>query len=735
MRVDELDLPMGVVEVLKEEGIETLYPPQEKAVPLALQGKNLFLAIPTASGKSLVAYLAAVKHALERGGKTLYIVPLRALATEKFEDLRKFERLGVRVGVSTGDFDSPDPELDRYDIIVATSEKADSLLRHRSGWLQKISLVVADEVHLIHDPERGPTLEVTLTKFRKFNPSLQIIALSATVKNSKELAAWLDAEHVSTEWRPTPLKEGVYMNGEIRFTDNSKRKVEDKGDPVWSLARDSILEGGQCLVFVNTRRSTETLAMKMAPLMKEVFKERVELEHEEDLTQDQGEPTTIGKKLRSCIRKGVAFHNAGLTNEQRRMVEDSFKKGKIKIIVATPTLAAGINLPSRRVVIREVYRYEGGVGNISIPVLEIKQMCGRAGRPRYDKYGEAVLLAKDEEEARFLFDNYLLGETEEIFSKLGAEDVLRSHILAITASSTVTSKRSLMDFLGSTFFAHQTNTAGLDEMVDGVLEFLMCEDMLRGDEDFRATFFGKRISDLYIDPLSAVKLRNALRAFKPGMGDFGFLHAICSTPDMLPLYLRRTDGDWLEGKVLERGPELLLPIPADLGEYEFFLAEVKTACVLDDWLQEMEEEPLLEKYNIGPGDLRNKVEIGKWLLYSMRELANIFNREAYPALTELMTRVQYGVRRELLDLVKLRGVGRARARSMHDHGLKTLDDVRAVDISRLAHIPKIGDQLAKSIKEQVGGSRPMKYEAVESAKEEPAADERKDKGQRKLFDF
>ncbi|HXZ24167.1 MAG TPA: DEAD/DEAH box helicase, partial [Methanomassiliicoccales archaeon] len=296
-------------------------------------------------------------------------------------------RAGVRVGVSVGDFDSPDPELDRYDIIVATSEKADSLLRHRTAWLEKISLVVADEVHLMHDPERGPTLEITLTKFRRFNPKLQVIALSATVKNSKEVAEWLEAEHIQSDWRPTPLKEGVYTNGQIRFTDNSHRDVEDQGDAVWSLIRDSVLEGGQCLVFVNTRRSTEALAMKIAPIMREVLPEKVELEGEEHLLEDQGEPTSIGKKLRACVHKGVAFHNAGLANEQRRMVEKAFKAGRIKAIIATPTLAAGINLPARRVVIRDVSRYEGGVGNVAIPVMEIKQMCGRAGRPRYDKYG------------------------------------------------------------------------------------------------------------------------------------------------------------------------------------------------------------------------------------------------------------------------------------------------------------------------------------------------------------
>lgn len=735
MRLEELGLPPGVVDILKEEGITSLYPPQETAVPLALKGKNLFLAVPTASGKSLVAYLAALRHVLERGGKALYIVPLRALAAEKYDDLRRFEPLGVRVGAAVGDFDSPDPELDRYDIIVATSEKADSLLRHRSSWLQKISLVVADEVHLIHDPERGPTLEITLTKFRRFNPELQVIALSATVKNSKELASWLDAEHVSSEWRPTPLKEGVYMDGEVQFTDNSKRRIAEQGDPVWSLVRDSIKEGGQALVFVNTRRSTEALAMKMAPLMKEVMPEKVRLEQEEDLLQDHGEPTSIGKKLRSCVHKGVAFHNAGLTNEQRRMVEDAFKKGRIKAIVATPTLAAGINLPARRVIIREVYRFEGGIGNVPIPVLEIKQMCGRAGRPKYDKFGEAILIAKSEEERSFLFENYLLGETEEIFSKLGSESVLRSHILALIATSTTNSKSSLMDFLNSTFFAHQTTMLGMEEAVDGVLDFLRGEEMLREEDHFKASFFGRRVSDLYIDPISAVKMRDALRAFKPDMGAFGFIHAACATPDMLPLYLRRSDNDWLETKVVEKGAEILLPIPADLGEYEFFLAEVKTACVLDDWLEEMEEEPLLEKYGIGPGDLRSKVELGDWLLYSMRELSNIFNKDAYAPLTELMARVRYGVRRELLDLVKLRGVGRARARSLFDHGVKTLDDVRAVEVGRLARIPKVGEALAKSIKEQVGESPRTANPAPMAPKKEEAQPEDKGRSQRSLFDF
>ncbi len=732
MRPDELDLPKGVVEILRKEGITELYPPQITALPLALAGRNLVLAMPTASGKSLIAYLAALRHVLEGGGKVLYIVPLRALAAEKFEDLKRFEELGVRVDISVGDFDTPDPHLESFDIIVATSEKADSLLRHRSKWLESISLVVADEVHLIHDPERGPTLEITITKFRKFNPDIQVIALSATIKNSKELASWLGAEHISTDWRPVPLKEGVFLDGTIRFTDNTTRKVEDRKDAVWSLTRDSLQEGGQCLIFVNTRKSTESLAVKYGPLMKEFVKGGTELEKDaERILEEDVEPTSIGKRLRGCIMRGIAFHNAGLTNGQRRLVENAFKKGDIKCIIATPTLAAGINLPARRVIVRDVYRYETNIGHVAIPVLEVKQMCGRAGRPRYDKFGEAVLVAKSEEERQFLMENYLLNETEEIFSKLGSEPVLRSHVLATIATGIANSRESLMDFFDSTFFAHQTSTVGLEGATDSVLDFLEKEGMVRSDHGLKATFFGKRVSDLYIDPLSAIRLKEALMAYKLDSSHFGILHAVCSTPDMLNMYLRRGEYEVMEEVLMLRGGELLLPPPEDLTEYEFFLSELKTASALEEWIGEFEEDDVLKRYNMGPGDLKNKVEVGEWLIYSMRELSKIFNKDAYPELTDLMTRVRYGVKRELLDLVRIKGVGRVRARILFDRGLKSLDDVRLADITDLARLPKIGEALARSIKRQVGDA-PGRGDKMDT---ESLTTNATEDGQRHLTDF
>lgn len=739
------ELPHGVAEILEEDGITALYPPQEKAVPHALAGKNLVLAVPTASGKSLVAYLAAVKRVLHEGGKVLYIVPLRALASEKFDELKHFERLGIRVGMSIGDYDEADKGLDQLDILVATSEKADAIMRHRSDWINAISLVVADEVHLMNDPDRGPTLEITLTKLRMLNPQVQVIALSATVGNSKEMAKWLNAEHVASEWRPVKLKEGVLLENTINFTDNSKRQIKPLGDVVWSLVKDTMDEGGQALVFVNTRKSTETLAVRFSKSNKNKGDPKENEELEEAFRDEQ---TSIGATLKDCMKHGMAFHNAALTNEQRRTVERFFKAGRIKCIVATPTLAAGINLPARRVIVRDVTRFEGG-GNVPIPVMEVKQMCGRAGRPRYDPYGEAILLASTVEHSHALFENYLLGEPEDVVSKVGNEHILRGHVLALISSETARTRKDVIDFLRRTFFCHQRGEEGIEEAVENIVQYLFKEGMLRcpGTEllaeekeaDIRATFFGKRVSDLYIDPVSAVKLRDALLSYTPGKKDLGFLHAVCATPDMMTLFLKRDDAETLSEVLLDRKEELLLPVPEDDSpDLEYFLQEIKTSLVLDSWIEEKDEEELLRSFGIGPGDLHNKVDVGDWLLYSMRELSNIYNKDCYPALTKLMTRMRYGVKDELLDLVELKGVGRVRARSLFKKGYGSRELLKAAPVYDIAKVIGIGELLAQRIKEQVDPEfRPETKKRRETVqkKEDDVKVASAPHGQTKLFDF
>ncbi len=697
-----------ILDILSQENITNLYPPQAEALPHALAGKNLVLAIPTASGKSLIAYLAILKAVIE-GGKALYIVPLRALASEKFEDLKKFEKLGFKIELSMGNLDSPDPKLNDFDIIVATSEKTDSLLRHRSTWLRNITVIVADEIHLINDPSRGPTLELILARFKQVNPNAQIIALSATIQNSIELATWLNAKHIQSTWRPVKLLEGVYYDNKINFLDNTTKDIPKVTDDLTSLVLDTIKDGGQVLIFVNTRRSTEALSRRLARPIKKLLNAK-EQKSLDDITEkfigNQSEVTSLAKDISNMISSGAAFHHAGLSDTQRKLVENNFKNGFIKCIVATPTLAAGINLPARRVIIRDVYRYDVELGtNAPIPILEIKQMMGRAGRPKYDTVGEAVLIAKDSDMEVELVDNYLLKDTEPIYSKLSIERALRTHILAAIASRFVMNNSELEKYISNTFYACQSEQYKLTSRIEKVLKFLESEELIHRIEEsseFLPTEFGKRTSDLYIDPETAVLLRRALVSKKTkDIPTIAYLHSICATPDMLTFYLRRKDYDWVEAAVQEESENFLIPWDQMEMGYEDYLSQVKTAYMLEDWISERSEEFISQKYNIGPGDIRNKIETGRWLLYSMRELSRLFNKSHQPMLQRLELRVTYGVGEELLSLVSLRGIGRVRARALFKHGYKNISDLKKIETKELARIPSIGPIIAAKLKEQI----------------------------------
>jgi len=717
LRFQELEIDPGIRDALRAQGFQELYPPQEESLPTALRGDNLVLAVPTASGKSLVAYLAILNSVL-KGGKAVYIVPLRALASEKYEELKRFENLGIRVAKSVGDYDAPDLTLEKYDVIIATSEKADSLLRHRMSWPEKVTVVVADEIHLLNDPERGPTLEVIISKFRMINPKVQIVALSATIRNSEEIAEWLHAVHITSDWRPVPLKEGIYLDGTIYFSDNTVREISDLDDPVISLVNDCLDNGGQALVFANTRRSSESLARSLRSITKRYIEDPSALKKlSKNLPADDEEPTLIGRHLAECMRSGVAFHNAGLTNDQRRKVEELFRIGKIKCVVATPTLAAGINLPARMVIIRETSRYNPNFGNSSIPVLEIKQMCGRAGRPKYDEFGEAVLVAKNDDHRSFLLENYLLGEPERIFSKLGTEPAMRSHLLAAIATGSANSESEIANFFEHTFLAVQTEISHLQEILEKILDFLESEEMIHRKPDgaLRATFFGKRVSDLYLDPKSAVMMRKALEQFHDG-SEFGILHALAATTELQPLYLRQKDYNWTEELLDEKRPELLLEVPDDLTQFEFFLAEIKTASLIFDWMWEKSEEYIEKKFGIGPGDIRNKMEIAEWMAYSMDQLSAIFQPEAHAQMMPIVKRIANGVREELLELVKLRNIGRVRSRILFDNGIRDIAGVRLASVEQLASLPGIGQKLAIQLKQELGQKSALRE--VENAQDD-----------------
>jgi len=696
MKIDDLQIDERIKAILKKQGIVELYPPQAEALPHVLKGKNVVLAVPTAAGKSLVAYIAILQAALEKR-KSMYIVPLRALAREKYEDLLPFEEIGVKVAISTGDLDEKGEHLGKYDIIVCTSEKADSLIRHKAGWLNEVSIVVADEIHLINDASRGPTLEINLAKFMLMQP-VQTIALSATIKNAHEIAEWLNAILIESDWRPVPLKEGVLFGRKIYFLDGSTKEI--KNSRLEGLLEDVLADGGQALIFVNTRRSSQSTAEKLKKITEQYIEnEREELKEIAQKLLSQEEVNIIARKLSSCIEKGIAFHHAGLSSRQRSTVEKAFKKGIIKCIVATPTLAAGVNTPARRVIIKNLWRYSEINGYMQpIPVLEIKQMMGRAGRPGYDEVGEAILIARNKIEKERLWNEYLLADVEPIYSKLASEPALRMHVLALIATDFAVYWDEIIDFFKKTFYVHQLGVLP-EERLWEILDFLERNEFIESKgERWKATLFGYKTVALYLDPLSALKMREALEG---KIGDnFSYLHAICSTPDMRCLFLSSKD-DWVEEEAKER--KFLLPIPSPYdADYEFFLAEIKTALMLEDWIEEKKEDDIITKYQVGPGDIHGRVETAEWLLHAMQELARLFNFDAVPILAKLKMRVKYGCKEELLNLVKLRGIGRVRARTLYRHGFKTISMLRKASVETLAKLPGIGINIAKQIKEQVG---------------------------------
>lgn len=670
MQVEELTKYISdyAVDILRKKGIKELYPPQEQAVKSGIfSEKNFVLSIPTASGKTLVAELAMI-YEIIKGGKCLYTVPLKALASEKYREFKKWEEIGVRVAISTGDFDSRDEWLGEADIIVTTSEKADSLIRNQAGWIRKISMLVIDEVHLIDSAKRGAVIEILVAKLRKINPSARIMALSATIPNADEIAEWLDAILVKSEWRPVPLYEGVFYPGKILNVDGEKLVERKAGKNLESLVEETLQDGGQVLIFESTRRYAESLAEKLIPIVKEYSEENDEI-YEEILLENDGE---MSQKLAKCAKYGVAFHHAGLLSYQREVVEDAFRNGEIKVITATPTLSAGVNLPARRVLIKGIRRYESGYGNVFINVSEYKQMAGRAGRPGLDTTGESLIIAKSRSEALQMIEKFVLGKPEKVVSKLGAENHLRFHTLSIIAEEIANSEEEIEEFFSSTFFAYQNEFTMRWEIKRIILQLIKW-DFVSSEETLTATELGKLVSKLYIDPMSGFIFKESARRFQD-LTDMAILHLVCRTPDMEHLYLRKND-EWVEEEAEVFKSELTYFPSYYSSDYDWFLKEFKTALMLNDWINERDEDVICSKYSIAPGDVRRIVETAEWLLHALTRILEFHGNPLAVKTARLEERIKHGVREELVDLVKLKWVGRKRARKLYNAGIKSPEDL------------------------------------------------------------
>ncbi len=690
-------MSLKLIEPLLERlGVRELYPTQREVVNRDLvDSGNFVLAAPTASGKTLVAEMIMYRE-LIRGGKVIYLSPLRALASEKFEEFNAIFDYPVRLSI--GDYDSSEEPLSKYKVIVMTYEKFDSLIRHSPRWLDEVSLLVMDEIHYVGDPHRGPAIEMSLSTFMTDYPYSRRVALSATISNLEEISEWLGAIPIKVNWRPVPLRVGVYVPGRILYKDGSFEDI-GPGDPVLSITQRSISAGGQVLIFYNRRSDTISAANKLSQKLKIQVDDVRTFELSERIkSTDPG--SKLVSRLADLVKKGVAFHHAGLSHSSRKLIEQGFREGLIKVITATPTLAAGVNLPARTVIIRSYLRYDRQLGRMSpISVMEFWQMAGRAGRPKYDKFGEAFLISKSPEEADELLSRYVNSNPEPVRSSLYEFGNLVSHLLALISVKGPVTIQGIMDVFNRTLLSVQGGVERIRDVIPKALADLEKDGFVKHINDFyEATRVGKRVSELYIDPRTAKLMITALGKMKGQYVDErSILLFISSLQEMPRVSLSRSRIDFLEEEA--DSTELLVSLhELPIVTLRELLQAMKATISLEMWIEEEAEGNIEEKVGIEPGDLRVVVDTATWLIYSFSEIARVLNHwEEAKALRKLARRVKYGVKEELIELVQMEGIGRRRARVLFEAGYQTIKDLCNADPMSLASLPLIGVKLAESI--------------------------------------
>jgi len=678
MNVSELSgrLPNEIIESLSGRGISSLTPPQELAVKSGLlAGSNLLVASPTASGKTLIAEIACINAILAKGMKAVYIAPMRALASEKYEEFKQSYPY-IKTVLSIGDLDANDQWLADYEMIFFSTEKFDSIIRHGINWLQHIGCIVFDEVHMLDDASRGPTLELLITKLRETTKA-QIIALSATIGNPEELAEWLGAKSVISDYRPVKLMKGVVYNRNAYYLEGGNYKIErldgDSEIPELNVVQDTLKRGKQVLLFYSTKKNAEAGAARISKYVENILSTS-DRESLNDVSKKVlnvlSRPTEQCEKLSSLVEKGVAFHHAGLLNEQRSHIEHAFRSNLIKVICATPTLSLGINIPAHTVVVRDITRYDNGISE-RLGVNEVMQLFGRAGRPKYDKEGRALLLASTKERMEELSKQYISAKPEPIESALGIAPVLRSHVLSFISEGFLTTRKSMVGFMLKTFYSYQFGSRQhIESMIDEVLEDLYGWEFIAKDGSaYSATKLGKRISELYIDPLSAKLIIDAL---SEELDNTGMLFMLANTLEMKP-YVRATN-EAEEAYVSYMHMHKHLSRNYDYENTDP-VGAFSTALMLNDWANEIKEQEIVKNYHTTPGALYSKITNADWLIYSSIEIAKIIHKKVN-AMIDMRVRLRYGIKEELMDLVRLTQIGRARARILYNNGIKSVSDVR-----------------------------------------------------------
>ena len=647
---------------------------------------NYIISIPTASGKTVLGVLAMLKVLLQ-GGKVVYAVPLISLQNEKYKEFKVFEQFGYKVGKHPRS----------SDISVMVFESFDALTRFSMNTLHELDLLIIDEFHMIGEYSRGPTIECAITRIKENNKSIRIIALSATLQNMDEMAHWLEAEVVTHDYRPVPLHKEVLCAEEFG--------TKDKNNIVYKLLNDSLEDSSQMLVFVSTRRFTESLAANMADKIsryipdsqREIFNDIAE-EILEVPRKSNSQPTEVCKKLAECMRCGVAFHHAGLFDRQKEIIEDEFVNGNLLMITATPSLMYGVNLPSKRVVIRDYNRWTDQ-GQTTIPVFDYEQMSGRAGRPGFDTEGYSYLLAKTYDEAFDLDDHYVHGEIEVTNSKLiDNEDAVLKQIITQISTGFAKDLDDLIEFFNKTFYgfqiAHTYSTMSFgfsDESIkyeiSSALEYLIQNQIIRvSPSGLQTTPLGTLISKNNYAVKTAVKLKDYSTMHTNTFNPAEIIYEISKTKDMPQINTK-----------FKANKDNIREVLSNKGVFVSFVQNNEsTAASLLEWINERREFEIENYLKVYAASTRRASYEAANLVKYYQDICNVLGNYKYlTEIDKLSSRLYYGVKEDILPLViGIKRLGRQKARLVTNVFGKNL---AYVDVNELTKIDGIGPKTAEKI--------------------------------------
>lgn len=645
---------------------------------------NWVIAIPTASGKTVLGIMAALKAILE-GGKAVYAAPLISIQNEKVKEFKKFEEHGISVGKHPGS----------ADLSVMVFESFDALTRFSWDTLREVDTIIIDEFHMIGEFSRGPTIECAITRAKIINPNLRIIALSATLENMDEIENWLEATVVEHDYRPVPLTKNV-LNTEMFSTKN-------KNDVIVKILEKAMSENSQALSFVSTRRFTESLATYVASKLKNKTSAEQKARFKEvarkllEVPEKKGSrPTTTCLKLAEACENGAVFHHAGLFSEQKEIIEDEFRNGNILMIAATPSLMYGVNLPSKYVIIRDYTRWTSQ-GPQAIPVFDYEQMSGRAGRPQYDSSGYSYLIAKSMDEAASLEERYVYGQVEPTNSKLiENKDAIFKQIIAQVASTLARTPEDLQDFFKKTFYGYQMTAnqsmsffaeESLKYEIENAISFLLQNGILQvTPEGLKTTAFGNLIAKSNYAVETAVKIRE-YSSHIDEFNEYELIYHLCQTPDM-PL-------------ISFKGRKSKDPVREKLSSCGLFSIDIAnpeaTAVSLIEWINERNEYEIENAYHVYSSSTRRSAYEASMLVRFTKNTLEVLGKYNYSKdLDYLSARLYYGVKEDIIPLViGVKRLGRKRARALVD---AFGDDLRPVSERELQKVDGIGPKLAKSIK-------------------------------------